>query len=334
MATTTASQHRIRRGVSLYSFQEEYFLRKLTLEQCIARAAELGALGIESIAEQMMPGFPHLSDEFYATWHRWMDKYGTTPTCHDMMLDTKKYKHRLLTLDEQVASVERDLKHAHRIGAKVVRMLVFCEPALLERCIPIAERYDVKMGVEVHAPWHFDHPWIMRIIELIERTRATHLGFVPDMGIYTKRLPRVVRDRAERNGGTPRILDFVCQSYEAGILAEYTIFETRKMGGNPVDIAFAEQCRHNVWSPPKRLTEYRPYIFHVHAKFYDMVDDTHEYSIPYDQIVAALIKGGYDGYLSSEYEGNRHIQDAFPVDSIEQVRRQHAMFRTLLGETH
>ena len=45
-----------------------------------------------------------------------------------------------------------------------------------------------------------------------------------------------------------------------------------------------------------------------------------------------LIEGGFDGYLSSEYEGNRHIQDAFAVDSVEQVRRQHAMFARLLGE--
>ena len=56
-------------------------------------------------------------------------------------------------------------------------------------------------------------------------------------------------------------------------------------------------------------------------------------SIPYDRIVPVLIEGGFDGYLSSEYEGNRHIQDAYPVDSVEQVRRQHALFARLLGET-
>ena len=105
------------------------------------------------------------------------------------------------------------------------------------------------------------------------------------------------------------------------------------MGGNPVDIGFAEASRHNVYSQPKRLLEFMPYIFHIHAKFYDMVDDEHEYSIPYDKIVPVLIQGGFNGYLSSEYEGNRHIQDAYEVDSLEQVRRQHAMFRRLLGET-
>ena len=39
----------IKRGVSLYSFQEEYFLRKMTLEDCIAKAASFGAYGIEII---------------------------------------------------------------------------------------------------------------------------------------------------------------------------------------------------------------------------------------------------------------------------------------------
>jgi len=74
-------------------------------------------------------------------------------------------------------------------------------------------------------------------------------------------------------------------------------------------------------------------IGHVQAKFYEMVDDTAEYSIPYDRIIPVLERGGYAGYLSSEYEGNRHIQDVHPVDSREELRRQHAMFSTLLGET-
>jgi sugar phosphate isomerase/epimerase len=324
----------VKRGVSLYSFQEEYFLRKMSLEQCIAKAAEFGALGIESLAEQMMPGFPRLSDDYYRQWHGWMAQYGTTSVCHDMFLDTKKYRHRLLSEQECIDSIERDLKHANRIGATVMRVLVFVEPELLAKCIPLAEKYHVRMGIEVHAPWSFDHPWMMRYMDMIERTKTRHIGFIPDCGIFTKRLPRVVRDKAERQGGTPKVLDYVCEAYENGVLAEYTIFEARRMGGNAVDVGFAEQCRHNVWSHPKRLLEFMPYIFHIHAKFYEMLDEGREFSIPYEQIVPVLVKGGYDGYLSSEYEGNRHIQDAFPVDSVEQVRRQHAMFKRLLGETN
>lgn len=332
MATTTKPPTAgIKCGVSLYSYQEEYFLRTMTLEQCIAAAAAAGGFGIESIAEQMMPGFPKLSDAFYEQWHDWMRRYGTTPTCHDAMLDTKKYKHRLLTDDECMVEFERDLKHAARLGCKVVRVLCMVSPEIMAKAVPIAEKYDVKMGVEVHAPYHFDHPWIMRHLETAEKMRTQHYGLVPDMGIYCKRLPRVVRDRLLRLGATPKIVDFISESYEAGILSEYTIFEAKKMGGNAFDMAYAEQCRHTVYTNPKRLTEYNAYIFHIHAKFYEMLDDGTEYSIPYDKIVAALQAGNYQGYLSSEYEGNRHIQDVFPVDSVEQVRRQHAMFQRLLA---
>lgn len=324
----------IKQGVSLYSYQEEYFLRKLSLEDCIRSAAEAGATGIESIAEQMMPGFgtsAGLSEEFYARWHDWMQQYGVTATAHDAMLDTKKYKGRLLTDDECMVEFERDLRHAAKLGCKVVRVLCMVSPEIMIKAVPIAEKYDVKMGIEVHAPYYFDHPWIMRHLEAAQKLGTKHYGLVPDMGIYTKRLPRVVRNRFERMGANPKILDFVCEQYEAGVLAEYTIFEAKRMGGGPLDVAFAEQCRHSVYTNPKRMAEYVDYIFHIHAKFYEMLDDGSEYSIPYELVIPELKRGGYQGYLSSEYEGNRHIQDAFDVDSVEQVRRQHAMFRRLLA---
>jgi sugar phosphate isomerase/epimerase len=92
----------------------------------------------------------------------------------------------------------------------------------------------------------------------------------------------------------------------------------------------ARQATHYTWNDPRNMLDYMPYIHHIQAKFYEMTDDGVEYSIPYDKIIPVLIEGGYTGYLSSEYEGNRHIQDAFDVDSVEQVRRQHAMFQRLL----
>jgi hypothetical protein len=58
----------IKRGVSLYSYQEEFFLRTMSLEDCIAHAASVGALGIEVIPEQSLPGFPHITDEQVAQW--------------------------------------------------------------------------------------------------------------------------------------------------------------------------------------------------------------------------------------------------------------------------
>jgi hypothetical protein len=63
-----------------------------------------------------------------------------------------------------------------------------------------------------------------------------------------------------------------------------------------------------------------------------MTEDLVEYSIPYDKVVAVLDEGGYEGYICSEYEGNRWIEDAEPVQCVEQVRRQQEMLKRLIGE--
>jgi hypothetical protein len=77
---------------------------------------------------------------------------------------------------------------------------------------------------------------------------------------------------------------------------------------------------------PKDLARLVPYTYHVHAKFYEMTDDLREYSIPYEKVIPVLVQGGFNGYLSSEYEGER---DRFQTSA--QIRMQHAMFRRLLG---
>jgi hypothetical protein len=45
----------------------------------------------------------------------------------------------------------------------------------------------------------------------------------------------------------------------------------------------------------------------------------------------SVIQHGHDGYRRSEYEGNRHIQDAFEVNSVEQLTRHQAMLARLIA---
>jgi hypothetical protein len=104
------------------------------------------------------------------------------------------------------------------------------------------------------------------------------------------------------------------------------------MGGTGPAIAMAETLRHNAAFEPKRMLDYMGRIHNIHGKFYQMTADCVEPSIPYDEIVRVLQQGGYQGYICSEYEGNRWIEDAEEPDSVEQVRRQQVMLARLLGE--
>jgi hypothetical protein len=322
----------IKRGVSLYSFQEEMFLSQMNVEDCVSFAASIGATGIEILPEQNMPTFPNLSDAQVEDWKAMLARHGCHFTAYDMFLDTKLRKDQPMSDDEQVESIIRDLTLCNRLGIQNMRVLVFVRPDILGRCVPHAEKLNVHMGVEVHAPWHLEHAWILRTIEEADRLDTKYLGILPDMGIFMKHYPPAFRARFERQGARPEVAQFIVDSHEAKILAEYTIYEVAvKMQGNKAEVAMAETLRHAPYANPKRLADYAPYFRHIQAKFYEMNEDCTDPSIAYEEVIDTLVGCGWEGTLSSEYEGNRWIQDVSEVDSREQVRRQHMMFERLIA---
>ena len=323
----------IKRGVSLYSYQNETFLGLMNLEDCIRTSVDMGARGIEVIGEQSFWGWPEVGvdDAEIAKWHELIRKYDAEPVSHDFMLDYKRYKGREMPFDEQVASVKKDVDFGARLGMKYIRALVSIAPEVLVAAAPYAEEKGIKILIEVHAPLHFDHPWIIRHAEAMEKSGSDALGFLPDMGMFLFKFPPVWKERFIRNGVPQHIADYIEKAYEDRVLSEYVILNVREMGGEGPAIGMVETLRHNAAFEPKRMLDFMPRIHNIHGKFYEMTEDLVEPSIPYDKIVEVLKQGGYQGYICSEYEGNRWIEDAHPVDSVEQVRRHQEMLKTLIG---
>ncbi len=334
-------KHSIKRGVSLYSFQEEYYLRKMTLEDIIAATEKLDIPGIEIIPDQMIPGYPNITESFFKTWHGWMEKYGRTPVCIDMFLDWNKFKGRTMTFDERVESVTRDILNANKLGCTVIRVIHDVQPEILEKLAPTAEKYNVKLALEIHAPSYYDSPFEQQLIQLFQRVRSPYLCFTLDLGVFCKRLPRVASERFVRDGMKESIANYLVEAYNDGTLPvshelgqrnDELADKVRQMGGTENDVYLAYMGTHMIYADPRKMLDYIPYTSHIHGKFYEMLPDYTEYSIPYEEIVPILIEGGYNGHIDSEYEGNRWIQDAFEVDSVEQVRRHQVMLKRLLGE--
>ncbi|MDO4259261.1 MAG: TIM barrel protein [Actinomycetaceae bacterium] len=334
------------RGVSLYSYQHEYAHGQLDLAGCVHEAVKVGALGIETLGEQMIPGFPFpggpdLPESFYAQWAQLMDEVGATPTVHDMFLDTKRYAHRLMNHDEMVDSLRRDIRHTAKMGAKGIRIIVNTPPEVVEAAASYAADHGVWMGVEIHAPYHFGDEWIQRHLDVANRVGTDVVGCVPDLGIFVDTFPRVVSDRALRDGADPEAAREIVDTYNSGGDSAALFARLESEGVDPVTLGLARQGTFMINAPVSCLSEYADTIKHIHSKFYEMhkvdgFDYWHEYSIPYHEIIPELHKAGFQGYISSEYEGNRHIEDAEKVDSIQQVARHQEMLAALIGqvETH
>jgi sugar phosphate isomerase/epimerase len=294
-------------GVSLYSYGGD-FLVTMSLEDCLADIADMGATGVEILADTHIPAYPTPPDEWVDQWHRLVDHYALTPTCYSSWLDTRLHRDRVLTLDEAERILARDLELAHRLGFTIVRPKIgvvsldlIPDPIWresVERVLPKAESYGVRIAPEIHAPTPLESKIVDDYLELARESSS--FGLLIDTGIF---------QNAERSG-----------------VHSDSVFRF----GNP-DPELAQQVAREMSKPmnedPHDLVELAPYVFHVHAKFWEMNDDLTDPHVPYDAIVDALLAGGYSGSLSSEYEGARDLYLAS-----ELVRKQQAMLRRLVKE--
>jgi sugar phosphate isomerase/epimerase len=93
---------------------------------------------------------------------------------------------------------------------------------------------------------------------------------------------------------------------------------------------------------PVELRLITPYIKVCHGKFYHMTEipgkpgQYEEASINYYDGIRVLNEIGYEGYINSEFEGQRSCQDRgreFMSDEVTEVRRHHEMMKRLIEET-
>lgn len=349
--------HDIKRSISLYSYQDEYYDGKLDLEGCLRETAKTGATGVELLAEQMIKKFPKpIEDEaFRENWFAMLDKYGLVPSCYDAFLENRIYSNRTLSLGEQINMMKRDIRLANMLGFPVLRTLVSTPMDVIEGSLEYAEQMNVKIGLEVHAPFSLNSGWADGYMEMINRTGTKYFGFVPDMGIFCKNIPDVLRDKAKRMGASEECLKIVDDAYAQRVAKgfvkikydldlgkanmEYRMANgmkemmeaVEKAGGGPADMMYAGSSFTYSWSEPQDIIDNIDYIFHTHAKFYNVHEDYVETAVAIPEVVEAFKKAGYKGFLSSEYEGGEHLRDV-GVDSIEQCRRhQEALRRAIEG---
>ena len=81
-----------RRGVSIFSYQGEFGV-SMTLEDCFIDMSDMGAEGVEILANGHIPGYPNPSDEWVENWFQLLDKYELVPA---------EYGHPVLVAQDRI----------------------------------------------------------------------------------------------------------------------------------------------------------------------------------------------------------------------------------------
>ena len=338
--------HNIKRAVSLYSYQDEYARKRMTLEDIFRELSSLGVAGVEILSDQMIHGAPYPTPETVRMWRGLLEKYGIAAVCNDIFINSTLYHNRRLTVPEQVKLLEAEIRNAHALGFSLIRLVSNTDAALLEPVLPLAEKLGVSMALEIHAGMSFDTPLSSRFIQEMRRLDSPYLGLVVDMGIFSRRHPRVSRDYFMQFGLNPALADFIDDVFEK---RHTDLWHFQKQGAavddfadsypdemkalilSPVDREYAIFATGYENSPTDILDAYMPYVRHIHGKCYEMTEECEEYSIAYDEVIPYLTRQGYEGYIATEYEGNRFVRLDETVDGVGNVRKHQTMLKRYLG---
>ena len=375
---------KIKRGVSLYSYQQAQFFKELDLEGQIREVGTnlYGADGIELLDEMALRKYPNPPEEFYDQWFGWMEKYGTTPVTMDVFCDVLQFRDHVMSISECADRLKSDIRLAKRLGFKNVRTLATTPVEVMIEALPVAEELDIKLGKEIHAPIPINGQYVNEIVEYAQKTGTKHLGLVPDWGIFAFRPSEVTLDWYVRQGAKRESCDIVtelCMDNYLGKsnelndidLSLYTAGNVESMfhrylkhGDAPADLipAFQKMQKLVVDNVPnytdidfevmgqalllsrtkaEDLKAILPQIVSIHGKFYNMSEipgkpgTYQDIAIDYEGPIKFLKENGYEGYINSEYEGQRRFQDRGVEDlisEVDQVRKHQEMLKRLIGE--
>jgi sugar phosphate isomerase/epimerase len=324
-----------RLGVTLYSFTPDFHAGRLTFEDLMVRAAGLGP-GLEVIGFQSFRGFPETARDVERRFHRLVEEHGWELACLDGNVDVAVRADRLLDEDEIVEYLQAQVEAAARLGFPVLRLQNQATPAVMERLLPGAERLDVKLGMEIHAPETVRSPWVLALRELYARLDSPYLGFIPDFGASTTRISPSVFDVFRAKGVSEELLDAIAARWDELGTRDFEAHEeignliglahSMGAGDHAVNLAVFAVGIHG-HQDPQAWAEILPDVVHVHGKFFD-VRDHGDPAVPIEELLDVLVAGGYDGYVSAEYEGWHWNTTS---DAFEQVARMQALCRRALA---
>ncbi len=326
-------------GVTLYSFTPDFHAGRRSLEDLMARAAELDmGPGLEIIGFQSIRGFPRASDEFVRHFRALVERHGFEPSCLDANADIAMRSDRMLTDEELYDYLAEQLRSADKLGFPAVRMQWASPLRVLERLLPLAESLDVKMGLEIHSPETAHSRHVVAQREFTARRQSAHLGFIPDFGATTRRVSPSMYDVFRAKGVSEELLSAIETKWHSLRPNEFEAHEqigafielAASMGApdHAVNLAVFAVGIHG-HGDPKDWLEIMDEVVHVHAKFFHVTEDGEEPAVPLEELVEVFVCGGYRGYLSSEYEGWHWDTTSDPY---EMVTRQQRVIRRVLDK--
>lgn len=322
-------------GLTLFSLTLEMREPDYTLEAMIKRAAELDlGPGLEMVGFQSLRGWPHLDDATISHVRGLIEDNGFTATAMSCNLDLARNRSHWMDEQEGLAYLEAQIVTAKRLGYPIAKSAIITTESFVRELSKICDRHEMKFGVELHSPESVDSPGILELREIFEKVDSPWIGWVPDFSSSMHSIPPSLLAAHRESGMREELTQFASEVWNSDTTMpeKFAAFaqEAPKLGATPADMGKLNMIltMHGRMDP-RRWSEIMDRVVHVHAKFYGLDENGEEPSIDHATIVDVLLDAGYNGSVSSEWEGHAYT-DA--VSGWDMVRGQQVLLAKLINE--
>jgi sugar phosphate isomerase/epimerase len=219
---------------------------------------------------------------------------------------------------------------ASKLGFPLARVQISMTPDVMEALLPVAQKANVKLGLEVHSHHSPRHQEMVAHIERYEKLNSGYLGFVPDFGATTVGMPPSLIKKYRETGVPEEMITELLDLWQvhhaegapkdgrtqgmrmgqvAGIAAKYGFGETA------IDYAI-NHCGLFGHADPSEWADIMHLVWHTHGKFFGMDENGDEPTTPLVDILKVYADHGYTGSISSEYEGFHWDKFSNPFDQV------------------
>jgi hypothetical protein len=285
----------IKLGVTLYSYTGEYGSTAMLME-CIADVVGIGAEGIEIVSEVHIPNYPEPSGKWVEQWYELMEKYHTRPSCYVCPEAPRINRNSASVAKENIPDHIADLRLASRLGFKVL------QPAWgpITSDIMTGSSWKTIAQKNLRCAERYDikiAPAVGASSVLQSRLIDTYLNLIDRTG--TKHLGLTLDLGEGGNEPARGVMDPLARHRKALVkLVPYTLHVRGRFRG--------------------------PYVFHAETRSWQIADGNESLVA---EMIPDLSRGGYEGYISSEYEGPRSSMIASNRLRVEQAQLKRLLER-------
>lgn len=309
----TATSSAITLGTTLYSFTNEYHSRSMDFEQLVREVDRL-TLGpaLELVGFQSFRSFPDVSDAEADRFKALLSNTALFANCLGINADRFMRPGTPVSDEEMVEFHLRQIRSAAKLGFRCVRYQNTTTPDVIRKCVPLAEKLGVKLGLEIHAPHSANHPHILQYRTMYAEMDTDILGFIPDFGATARAVPDLHINYFRTVVGAPeKAIQKALEIWHDDNIEPFQRFGTLMQwcGANGIEDRHAVELMiiYGIInrSDPQGWAEIMPQCFHVHGKFYDVDTATGaDAAIDYEKTMKVFIDNGFRGTISAEWEGH------------------------------